>query len=333
MALMFRELIIMAKNHNTWDFRSLSIELYKPYDKIMAPIYEIGILLGSIMAVSSCVAGGATVLKSYLGVNYWFGIIVIGFVMLILAIFGAKLVARAGTALAVIIVIAVTLICVVALVNGRAHLAQYLSSAHASQTPFWFGIMKSISYSGFQAYSFGGLLGVSYVLKTSKNISKMLLIGFIINVVMLWLTSFVMLSYMPESGAAVVPLYYIVEDSGQRALMICYILALLAAYVSTGTGVTFGFAKRYCKAVLVKKPDANVPVTNFIIGAIFIAFTVGAATWGLTRIINYGFGYMGYFGMITVFLPAIIVGRIKNKRFAAEHPSYDEDNLTKEIKE
>jgi uncharacterized membrane protein YkvI len=336
MAVMFRELIIMAKNHNTFDFRSLSIELYKPYDKIMAPIYEVCIVVASVVAVSSCVAGGATVLRNYLGVNYGAGIVLIGFVMLILAIFGAKLVARANTLMSVIIVAAVFIIAVIALSNGKAHLGEYLASPHASQTPVGFALLKSISYTGFQAYSFGGLLGVSYVLKTSKNISIMLIIGFVINGIMLWLTSFVMLAYMPEagtqSGVATLPLYYVCQSSGQQFLMVVYIVALLAAYISTGVGVIFGFVKRYIRIVLAKKPDANVPVSNFIIGAIFIVLTVGAATFGLTRIVNIGFGYMGYVGMVTVFLPTVIAGHIKNRKFAAEHPTFDEENLAKDIK-
>jgi uncharacterized membrane protein YkvI len=335
MAVMFRELIIMAKNHNTFDFRSLSVELYKPYDKIMAPIYEVSIVVASVVAVSSCVAGGATVLQNYLGVNYIGGIILIGLVMLILAIFGAKLVASANTVLAIIIVAAVFIITVVALSNGKGHLGEYLASPHATQTFPGFALLKSISYTGFQAYSFGGLLGVSYVLKTSKNISIMLLIGFVINGVMLWLTSFVMLSYMPQSlpeNGATLPLYYVCQTSGQQALVIIYILCLLAAYISTGTGVIFGFVKRYIRIVLAKKPDANEPIANFVIGAIFIILTVGAATFGLTRIVNIGFGYMGYVGMVTVFLPTVIAGHIKNKKFAAEHPTYDEENLAKDIK-
>jgi uncharacterized membrane protein YkvI len=333
MAVMFRELIIMAKNHNTWDFRSLSVELYKPYDKIMAPIYEICILVACVVAVSSCVAGGATVLRNYLSVSYGLGIVLIGLVMLVLAIFGAKLVARANTVLSVIIIVAVFIICVVALTNGKAHLGEYLASDHASATPIGFALLKAISYTGFQAYSFGGLLGVSYVLKTTKNISKMLLIGFIINGIMLWLTGLVMLSYMPDSlpeNGATLPLYYVCQTSGLGYVLVAYIFCLLAAYISTGTGVIFGMVKRYSRLVLAKKPEASEPVVNFIIGAIFIAFTVGAATFGLTRIINYGFGYMGYVGMVSVFLPTVIVGHIKNKKFAAEHPKYDEENLNRE---
>jgi uncharacterized membrane protein YkvI len=142
-----------------------------------------------------------------------------------------------------------------------------------------------------------------------------------------------MLSYMPNSlpeNGATLPLYYVCQTTGQQAILVVYIFALLAAYISTGTGVIFGMVKRYNKIVFAKKPDANEPVVNFIIGAIFIGFTVGAATFGLTRIINYGFGYMGYVGMVTVFLPTMIVGHIKNKKFAAEHPKYDEENLNKE---
>lgn len=330
MALMYRELMILGKNHQTFDFRSLANQLYHPYDKVMAPIYEISIILANIMAISSCVAGGATVLKNYFGLPYGIGIVLIGLTMLLLSIYGAKLVASANSVFSIIIVSSVLIISIVALTNGNANLSSYVSTPEASSTPLSYVILKSISYAGFQAYAFAGLLGVSEFLKTERSINTSIGIGWLINVVMLWLTSLVMLAYMPASGQATLPLYYVCETTGQKFVMLAYVIALFAAYISTGVGVNFGMVKRYSKIVLAKKPEANEAVTNFIIGAVFIAVTVFAATFGLTKIINYGFGYMGYVGMVLVFLPTITIGHIKNKRFAKEHPNFDEENLNRE---
>jgi uncharacterized membrane protein YkvI len=327
MAWMFREMTLIAKNHHAYDFHSMTKELYKPYDKIMCPIYEFVMLVASLMAISSCVAGGASVMKSYLGVPYGIGIVIIGFIMLILAIYGAKLVIRANTVLAVILVVSVTTICFVAIGNGKWDLSGFLATPAATATPFYIAIIQAISYAGFQTASFPGLLGVTGTLKTTDSINKTYAIGFIINGVMLWFTSFVMLGYMPESSKATLPLYYVTETSGQQWLLILYIVALLAAYISTGVGVVFGTTKRYTIQVVKKYPNIKASSSNFVLGAIFITITVLISTIGLTRIINYGFKYCGYVGMFIMFLPAITVGHIKNRRFAKEHPNYDKENL------
>ena len=113
-------------------------------------------------------------------------------------------------------------------------------------------------------------------------------------------------------------------------VLIAYVVALFAAYISTGVGVVYGLAVRYSVPVLKKKPDANVIVVNAVVGIIFVVATVLVSTIGLTNIINYGFGYMGYVGIVMIFIPAITAAHIKNRKFAKEHPNFDEEVLTKE---
>lgn len=330
----YRELLILGKNNNVYNFRALTDVLYHPYEKVLSPLYEIAAIVANVMAIASCVAGGASVCQSTFGLNYFLGIVIIGFLMLILCIYGRKLVLAAGTLLSVAIFVCVLLISIVALVNGNGHLSTWMNAPEAHTTNFGYVLLKVFSYAGFQCWGpVGGILGVSAILRTNKNIDKMLGIGIIINAIMLWLTNFVMMCYMPECTSSSLPLFYICESTGQKVVMVAYIIALFSAYISTGVGVVYGLVMRYSPVIMEKKPNANKTTVNALVALVFIVLTVLASTIGLTNIINYGFGYMGYVGIVLIFIPAITAAHIKNRKFAKEHPDFDEENLQKAVED
>ncbi len=327
----YRELLILGKNNNIYTFRQLTDLLYHPYEKVLSPIYEVAFNIANIMAIASCIAGGATVFQSYFKLNYYIGIVVIGVVMLLLCIYGRKLVTAAGTVLSILIFVCMCIICFTAIAKGDGHLNTWMTSEAANSTSFGYVLLKVFSYAGFQCWGpIGGILGISVVLKTNKNINKMLGVGIIINAIMLWLTNFVMMLYMPECTESALPLLWVCENTGNSLVKIAYVVALMSAYISTGVGVVYGLVLRYSPIIQKKAPKAKKSVVNAGVAAFFIILTVLASTIGLTNIINYGFGYMGYVGIVLIWLPAVIVGTIKNRRFAKEHPKFDEENIHRE---
>lgn len=332
LAWAYRELFILGKNYNLHNFRALTDALYHPYEKVLSPLYEILSIVASVMAISSCVAGGATVLESYFGLSYAIGIVAIGVLMLLLSIFGRDIVLRCGTALCIIIIVALLVICGVALTNGNGHLGTWMASEEANSTGLGTVILQMFSYAGFQCWGpVGALIGVTGVLKTNKDIDKALGIGIVINAAMLWLTNTAMMAYMPECTQSALPLYWVCESTGQQVVLIAYVVALFSAYISTGVGVVYGLAVRYTPLVTKRNPKANETIVNALIGTAFIVITVLVSTIGLTNIINYGFGYMGYVGIVIIFIPAITVAHVKNKRFAKEHPNFDQEQINQDV--
>ncbi len=328
----YRELLILGKNNNIYNFRQLTDKLYHPYEKVLSPVYEVAFNIANIMAIASCVAGGATVFQTYFGLNYYVGIVLVGLVMLLLCIYGRKVVTAAGTVLAVLIFVCMLIICFTAIFNGNAHLGQWMSSEQANSSNFGYILLKVFSYAGFQCWGpVGGILGISTVLRTDKNIDKMLFYGIIINSIMLWFTNFVMMCYMPECTESALPLLWVCQSTGSAAVSICYVIALMSAYISTGVGVIYGLVLRYSPMLDKKMPNSKKTTHNTIVAVFFIVLTVLASTIGLTNIINYGFGYMGYVGIILIWLPAVIAGTIKNRAFKKANPGFDEKNLSTEI--
>ena len=217
----YRELLILGKNNNIYTFRQLTDLLYHPYEKVLSPIYEVAFNIANIIAIASCIAGGATVFQSYFKLNYYIGIVVIGIVMLLLCIYGRKLVTAAGTVLSILIFVCMCIICFTAIAKGDGHLNTWMTSEAANSTSFGYVLLKVFSYAGFQCWGpIGGILGISVVLKTNKNINKMLGVGIIINAIMLWLTNFVMMMYMPECTESALPLLWVCENTGNSLVKI-----------------------------------------------------------------------------------------------------------------
>ncbi|MBC7074691.1 MAG: hypothetical protein H5T98_01195 [Syntrophomonadaceae bacterium] len=65
LALCFREGLIMAERHKTYDYRSFTTKLYEPYDKIFANLYEICYIIMAFLAVGAAIAGAAALLQLY----------------------------------------------------------------------------------------------------------------------------------------------------------------------------------------------------------------------------------------------------------------------------
>ncbi|QAT49970.1 hypothetical protein EQM14_09415 [Caproiciproducens sp. NJN-50] len=332
-ALVYRELVLLGRNYQVYNFRQMVDVLYHPYNKVMSPLYEICYNMANILAIASCVAGGATVLQNLFGLNYTAGIILIGALILVLCIFGAGLVRKASTVFSILIILSVLIISFTAFGSSGFHLGAYLASDASNTTTLGNALYRAFCYTGFQMWCFAGVLGVSQGLITKKSINASMAIGFIINILGLGLTCYVMLGFMPQAQSATLPLYYVCETLNQRIVLIAYTTCLFCAYISTGVGVIYGMVLRYTELFTRNKPQANKTAVNAALGAVYIIACVLCSTFGLTPIINIGFNYMGVVGLFVVTLPALIAGHIKNKRFEEAHPDYEKELVAKSEQE
>lgn len=321
--LVYREGIIMANHHRVSDYNSLSHLMYAPYDKVLAPIYEICNIGTGILAVSASIAGGAAVLSSALNINYLVAVLILGIFVLLLSTFGSQLVARASTAMVVCIVITVILICIFGIPARSSELSAIVSSGDTYKTTFGAAFWSSIRYAGFQCFAFLGFLGVCNGLKTDRNCNKAAVMGFILNTVMLLGTSIMLLAWSGEVKGNTIPTLTVCESLGMPWLTVLYQIALLCAFISTAVAVAYGMVRRFCK--YNNKEKMPQKVWDGLTSIIVIAVSMGASTFGLTKIVVVGYGYLGVGGLLLVILPYLIAGHIKNKKFSQAHPEVVSD--------
>lgn len=154
-----------ALDKKKFDYKSWTLEFYKPVEKIMSPVFEI--IFQVILVTATAVAfatGGATIAKAF-GTSYILNTIVIAAAMLFLTIFGANLVRKAATFIAIAIILGVVIVYVPNIIAGwgkiTSNIAGLQSGAIPNQATFGEALWKTIIYAGFQSCCLGAYLAHS----------------------------------------------------------------------------------------------------------------------------------------------------------------------------
>lgn len=312
LAFVYRIIIIMCNQHGVSNYSDWSHKLYEPYDKILSPIYEVCNLGAGVLATSASVAGAAAVLNENFGIPYMVCVVGMSVVIILLAMFGAKLISGASAVMVILIVISVLVITVCGLAVKGGHIFSDISASYAPKgmvQPIW----KCITYASFQIFSLLGTFGVCGQLKNEKNCNKAAVLGFIVNAVALSALTLLCLAYREEVTGNTLPVLTICKSLHNPLLTVLYSLALFCAFVSTAVTVVFGTIVRFSK--YHEKFQMNENIWNGIVGLITIVVSMFAATFGLTAIVAVGYNYLGVVGIFLALIPCIIVGTKKVKAF------------------
>ena len=90
-------------------------------------------------------------------------------------------------------------------------------------------------------------------------------------------------------------------------LLVVYGVILLLCLVSSAITLTFAFVDRFENSKVVDK----VPTLfekRCVLSAFIIILSVVISLGGLTNIIKYGYGYMGYLAIFLIIIPLLTVG-------------------------
>lgn len=314
-ALTYRENMITARHYGAYDYNSLGKVLYHPYEKIMSPIYDICYISAGLLAVSASVAGAAALLTQTLGISYFISILLIGTLTLILSVFGSELVSKASAVLTILVVVSFMIICVKGISQNPIVLKQNLQEP-ITQELFWKGLIKALSYAGFQCFAFIGLLGATSLTKTDEDCTNVTAIGFVLNAGMIALTVLLIQAFMPAVSKETLPILAACQLMGGGYLTAIYSIALFSAFLSTAVSVVYGNTMRFSRLFKEKgigKGDSKV--MPIIVGIVIIAISMAVATAGLTKIIAVGYSYFGYIGIFLIIIPSLTYCHVRNKKY------------------
>ncbi len=309
--LAYRESLIMANNHGTYDYKSWSIKMYEPFDKIFSVIFELGYLSIVLLGTGGSIAGSAALLNSF-GLNYAVGVIATSLVFYVLTTYGASLIRKASSVITILILVFLTIITVVGIKSNAGNLTNLIATGY-SPTTMGASIYDAFRYAGYQVFVIAIVLSASDTLKSKGDVNRTVGLGVIINGVMITLSCIMLLAWMPSVSGETLPILYICKQLDSNVLIFSYSFLLLAAFVSTGIGCVFGAVARFEN---VLKVPHDLEKRRGIIALIAMLLSMGISFFGLDKIVAVGYGYVGIIGIFTVLIPCIVVGRIKNMNFA-----------------
>ncbi|MGI6227298.1 MAG: hypothetical protein ACOYJ1_13695 [Peptococcales bacterium] len=308
MAVVFYFSWDLALAKKTYDYRHWANEMYKPYEKIFANLFEIIYNLILLTATAIAFATGGSTLESTIGTPYILNTIIIAICIFFLTIYGADIIRKAASLLGVLIIVGLLVIYGANLIKG---MPQIMATLKAAPSPhgFWPALWNAIVYAGFQTAVVGAYVAVSDVLKDRRDVYKASLYGFIINTSMLSLTTIVLLGFFPEVLPETIPILYVLRHGvGAGWMELVISLLILLGVITTGVNLIYGGAKRVVTFWDSRSDSQGDRKKNIIASGIYVIITWAIALLGLIPLVAKGYGYIGYASLFIIVIPVLLRG-------------------------
>ena len=320
------------------DYRSWALDFYKPVEKVMAPAFELIFQLILVTATAVAFAtGGATITKVF-GTSYLLNTFVIALAMLLLTIFGAGLVRKAASFIAIAIILGVIVVYVPNIVVSwdaiTGNIAALKAGTIVNDATFGQALWKTIVYAGFQASCLGAYLAHSNALLDVNDAKKAASWGFVINASILMMSTLgIMAFYQDGILTEAVPALYVVMNGVGSAWMtpLISILIILGA-VSTGVNLIYGTTSRIVNFIS-RNDTEEVKKKMETKRSVGISFAYVAATWmiaqfGLIPLIAKGYGTLGYIAVFVIIIPVIFRGIVGWKKIDGGTASKSQEKVS-----
>ena len=322
LVLTIRECMIMYNTRGLKSYKELFETLYHPLDKLEI-VFEIYFYIMVICAVGAVISGAATLFTELGIMPYLVAVVVVGVILLFLTIFGYKLVSQVSTVMSVIILICCAVIFIMG-INAKAGEIGAIFSAAELPNGILLPILDAFKYAGFQAVVIPTMIKCGQPLKTQRNATKAMSISFVLNAAALALSCIMLLGWYADftaAGATEIPTLYICQQLGVDSLYWFYNIALFLCFVSTGVTTVFGVVARFENVRPLMKINKPI-VRRVIVSACVMVLSMAVSMVGLSNIIQYGYGYCGYVGIVIIIIPFLTVGVYKNRKFIKAHPEF-----------
>lgn len=306
-----RNALVLAKDYQTYDYKSFGDALFHPYEKYFSLVFEFGFIMLIACGVSTSIAGSGALLKSSLGIPYGIGIVTVGAVLLLLTIFGSDLIIKVLNLKTYFLIVTLLILCFLGIQTGSFNFQRIVATQETFGTSFWDAVWYMLIYIGFQAFTVLPIISVSHNIKTTKECNQFMFFGTLLNGLFLVVVCIMLLGFSPEALKQTLPVYYVTTQLDVPWLKILYSVILFVALLGTGISLVFSTVARFEPVLVERNILKSLKARRIAISLFTIAVCTGISVFGLTNIVVKGYGSVGYIGLFFVLLPEIIVGTIK----------------------
>lgn len=324
-----RNALVLAKDYKVYNYKAYGDALFHPYEKYFWVIFEFGNIMLIACGVSTAIAGAGALLKSTIGLPYGIGISAVGFVTLLLTIFGGGLVIKALNLKTYFLIFTLGLLVYLGLDAGALKFQNFITTHETFGSSFWEAAWLMLIYVGFQSFTAMPILSASQHIKTTRQCNWFMFFGTILNGVFLLLICVMLLGFAPGVLKETLPVYYVTTHLGMDWVKILYSIVLFVALLGTGVSLTFGAVARFESVIKPNGMLESLRARRIFVSFLTIALCTGISVFGLTNIVVKGYGSVGYIGLFFVLLPEIIVGtvKIRNNARKRKEMGIDEEAL------
>ena len=303
----------VCRSNKAYNYRQFGDVLYRPHQKLWSTVFEIMFVVDVIMALAIVCSSAGNLMMGFLPLPYIVSVAIFVLLIVLLTMFGTKILMRIGTILSVTLIACLTITSIAGLSANTENFHHIVSTWETGDYGFGNALWSAILYASFQCACLATTHSLTEELPDRKSVIWAGIFGFILNGAMMLLTSYMLLSYFPDCIGDNLPVFSILSTRFDSPLLLAvYSLALFLALVTTAITCSSSLAARaeVFTAKLFRKPNANRFVCNLVV--MIIGFCV--AQFGLLAILNKGYSFIGYICIPLVILPTLIIGPKRFKK-------------------
>lgn len=327
-AVFFGYALYFAKQHEVYDYRSYNNAFYGRFAPVFSNLFEVIYLVTMCVAPAVAFATGGATLSTVTGLPYWLCTLVIGVFILVVSIFGTKLVRKVASVLSIAIIIGLLIVYIPNIIVGFDRIADAVNGMKSADVTFLDAFYSAFLYGSFQLINIAVFVQHAEGFKEPDDAKKSMGIGFIINAVMMVMVALGLLTIWdhPEMAEQSVPTLFMVQQGMKATFMlpIISVLIILGA-VTTAVNMVAAMVKRVCSRIMTeeekeKEQKQNKPsIKTIAVALVCCIVDFGIAQFGLLTLVQKAYSFLAYLEIPVILIPYLIHMVLTIKRKTSEN--------------
>lgn len=311
-----------SRLNNTWNYAAFMEKFYG--SKIIRIIFDVIQIVGMPITYAVSVATFASTMQQFIGGPYMMWILVFCAIIVLSVMWGTSVVNKLSAYMGTIILVLLIVVFATIIVTGNGANIGKMVSEKTMYTSYGDAFYRS----AVKLYMITGGMALMVLpslepVQTRADVTKTVLIAFVYSAAFLFMVSFNVMAFVPESLSETVPILYAIQVMGVKWMMPIYVIIVDLAVITTGNTMGLGYVKRFSNFGVIKNWKVSERTKTLTIILVILAISSGVSVFGLVAILSVGFTYLGYLNtpLIAVGIPVIAILKfvqMKRKNYPKE---------------
>lgn len=264
------------------------------FGRALLALFDLAVLSSVIVTSSTTIAGAGTLLNQTLGIDYLLATVLFSVVIVIVSMFGARILAKLSLPLSVALVGSLLVIAVALVTANAGNLGAIVAERRTFGAGTGEALWNMVQYTCFQTGFTCAYIAIAGTYTSRADSKVMAISGIVVNTGMLALVSAAVLSGMPGVMGEDIPILALVQQhfGADSPLFGFYSLSLFLAYVSTADVVA---ATSRFGVLFNPTGGRNQVVIDAILGIALLGCSLLLAQLGIQALVNTGYKMLGSF--------------------------------------
>ena len=298
-----------SRRINATNYRMFYDNFYGKYSIFFSNLKEVLFTLLCLLTSANVFATGGSLLNMAFGINVLAGGLICGVVVILLTMFGNKLVSSSASVITVILIALMIYIAAISLSKAWPATSEFIAT-RTMNASYPYAFLRIINYwAGLLTFLDTGITMIGTSSKSKKDTLWIAICGCGLVILTLIPMAILLAAGMPQVASESIPTLWALENVVKvgGTIKYIYVAIALAALISTGVGFLYAIIQRHLPRVKgwTKISSDNVVRGIMLLVIMTVAFFLGK--FGVIAIVNKGYGTLAYANIPFYFLPFAIL--------------------------